>query len=185
MKLHDSEGRRRRVALNIYSAKTMPDGKKILAVVLHARGEYDFQKDQVETDSYLFQPTAHGKLDGRENLKDALKREVGEEIGGRFCKKAWPLMKFHKVYEEVKYDRRTITYATFIPFEPLKLLQLWSGSAGFAFVTKEEFEHRAIGICKPSAAATLDLRMSHICMIADEIVAVNNGFDLFRNRVKN
>jgi len=184
MKMHDKNGLRRRVAALIYSIKTMPDGSKKLAVILHSRGEYDFEKNQPETFPYLFQPSCHGKLDGKERLMTALKREMSEEIGGRFCEKAWPLMKFSKVYEEKKHDRRTITYATFIPFEPLKLLQLWSGSAGFAFVTKEEFEHRAIGVCTPSAAATIDLRMAHICMIADELVAVNNGFELFRNKVR-
>lgn len=174
---------RARVALLIYSIKVNESGVRELAVLLHSRGEYDFQKNQPETFPYLFQPSCHGKVDGEEELMQALHREMKEEIGGRFCSTAWPLMEFHKVYEEVKHDRHTTTYATFISNEPLKHLQLWCGSAGFAFVTKQEFEHRALGVCTPSASATIDLRMSHICMIVDEIVAVSNGFDLFRDKV--
>lgn len=117
---------------------SIPD--KGLVAVLVRRGLFNFEEMKPESRPGIYQVTAHGGLEGNENFKEAMLREVGEELGEKFAINLSCLINCDsealiEASRLDEIDRQVVTFAIKIDAALLKEIRLAPDSGGLRFIS--------------------------------------------------
>ncbi len=147
-----------------------------LAAVLQGRGFFNSETRKPESYPGICQVTVHGKLENNESAKQALFREIREELGRDFereVKKA-KILEIHRFHES---RHQVITYAAKLPAKALKAIRPGSSSGGLRLITQSEINR--IKTVKPAHKIKGVLDRNAIVMFSDELEAVKKAFKVF------
>lgn len=145
--------------------------------VLQTRGNFNIEKNKLETYIGASQLTVHGSVEGNETEKEALLRETKEEFGKEFANlvQELPLEEINRV------ENKNIAVANFgfrIAEEDLKKIKIDKRTgASIRLISKDEISK----ICELKLSERLSgvENKNDIAMFPDDIQAVRLAFEKF------
>jgi len=164
-----------------------------LTAVLQERGRHNFETGEQESWLGLCQLTAHGGVEPDEDDRDALWREISEELGQKLLESVFvwqegpPISSYVFTDAVVKVGQAETSgkvinhYAIKVSPKELGSIQLHSSSGGLRLVRQKEVGN-ILDACNPKNGITkvggVDSRRV-IAMFPDEIEALKAAFKLF------
>lgn len=150
-----------------------------LFALLSRRGTFNWEKVKPESFAYACQVTCHGKLEGDEDFREALFREVFQELGPKFAeylRQHEGEMEDVSPSPEVDQPATVVTQSIFVEYDVIeKTIFADRGMVNFVPCTVEDARNiRVLDGEKDRKNPVTDV---HIAMFADEMVSVIQALD--------
>lgn len=143
-------------------------------VILQIRGEFNHENLQPESWPGGCQVTAHGGVEEKESIQEALIREAREELGEKISS-VLEKEKFIKLMKKEEEENKiNITYGVFLEPEFLRLIKLNPSSGGLRILKSEELGDILDLKTFDRTEGVPDRKVT--AMFADEIEAVRLAF---------